>query len=136
MVRLVPTKICIFAWRLYLDRFPIRFNLSKRGLDIPLLSCQICDSVAETVSHVFLTCLVVYDILTHVLRRWELPSITLSSYEDRLNWFKNLLLPKGVKDYLEGVFFVMWWCIWLFRNYFHFARAQPKKALLFDDIVA
>ncbi|GJU51356.1 hypothetical protein Tco_1220911 [Tanacetum coccineum] len=39
--KLLPRKVNIFMWRLKLDRLLHRFNLSSRGIDIPVISCPL-----------------------------------------------------------------------------------------------
>ncbi|GKB73355.1 hypothetical protein Tco_0934767 [Tanacetum coccineum] len=48
----------------------------------------------------------------------------LFSYDDWLEWFHTLRLLKGFKDILEGVFYVMWWVIWKYRNQTLFGSSQ------------
>ncbi|GKE42191.1 RNA-directed DNA polymerase, eukaryota, reverse transcriptase zinc-binding domain protein, partial [Tanacetum coccineum] len=55
-VKLVPIKINILAWKIYLDRLPTRLNLSGRGLDIPSILCPLCNEVVESTSHIFFSC--------------------------------------------------------------------------------
>ncbi|GJX70764.1 hypothetical protein Tco_0307935 [Tanacetum coccineum] len=40
-VKVVPIKVNIMAWRVWLDNLPTRFNLSSRGLEILSLSCPL-----------------------------------------------------------------------------------------------
>ncbi|GJV50090.1 hypothetical protein Tco_1440302 [Tanacetum coccineum] len=107
-VKVVPIKINIFAWKVSLDKLPSRLNLSLRGIDIP--------------SIIF-------------ARWWELDIHEFHSYEDWLAWLISLRLYKGLKEVLEGVFYVMWWVIWKFRNQVLFGSSQPRLELLFDEIV-
>ncbi|GKC56658.1 hypothetical protein Tco_1084256 [Tanacetum coccineum] len=53
---------------------------------------------------------------------------------DCSEWF-NCCLLKGFKDILEGVFYVMWWVIWKYRNQTLFGSSQPRMDMLFDEIV-
>ncbi|GKE84901.1 RNA-directed DNA polymerase, eukaryota [Tanacetum coccineum] len=56
--KVLPRKVNIFLWRLALDRLPNRWNLSSRGLDIPSISCPMCNSHVESSSHTFFECTV------------------------------------------------------------------------------
>ena len=49
--------------------------------------------------------------------------------------FTDIRISKHGKSLLEGVFYVMWWEIWRFRNSLVFGLIVPKKETLFDDIV-
>ncbi|GKC26964.1 RNA-directed DNA polymerase, eukaryota [Tanacetum coccineum] len=130
-----PDKINILAWKVCLDKLPTRLNLSLRGIDIPSIICPICSSAGESCSHLLFACNMARLLLRKVARWWELDIPEFLSYEDWLAWFTSIRLPKGFKDVLEGVFYVMWWVIWKFRNQVLFGSSQPRMDLLFDEIV-
>nr|GFC46335.1 RNA-directed DNA polymerase, eukaryota [Tanacetum cinerariifolium] len=134
-VSVVPIKINVFAWRVSLDRLPTRINLSLRGIDIPSILCPICSCVGESSSHLQFSCNVARLPLLKVTRWWELDIQECMSYADWLSWFNALRLSKGIKHVLEGVFYVMWWVIWKFRNQVLFGSSQLRLELLFDEIV-
>nr|GEW09981.1 RNA-directed DNA polymerase, eukaryota [Tanacetum cinerariifolium] len=102
----VPIKVNIFTWKVCLDRFPTRLNLSLRGIDIPCISCPICSSAGESCAHLLFSC----SMAKEVARWCEMEIPVFYSYEDWLNWFISLRFSKAFKDMLEGIFFVMWWC--------------------------
>nr|GEX35115.1 RNA-directed DNA polymerase, eukaryota [Tanacetum cinerariifolium] len=66
-VKVIPIKINVFAWKVQKDRLPCRLNLSRLGIDIPSLSCPICDSGVECLAHLLFTC----PLAQAVLRRLE-----------------------------------------------------------------
>ncbi|GJX65067.1 putative reverse transcriptase domain-containing protein [Tanacetum coccineum] len=134
-VKVVPIKINIFAWKVSLEKLPSRLNLSLRGIDIPSIICPICSSAGESCSHLLFSCNLARLILRKVARWWELDIHEFHSYEDWLAWLISLRLSKGLKEVLEGVFYVMWWVIWKFRNQVLFGSSQPRLELLFDEIV-
>ncbi|GJX36417.1 hypothetical protein Tco_0247974 [Tanacetum coccineum] len=117
-----------------LDKLPTRLSLSLRGIEIPSIIYPICSSVGESGSHLFFGCNMARLLLRKVTRWWELEYPDLNSYEEWLAWFNSIRLHKGLKDVLEGVFYVMWWAIWKFRNQVLFGSSQPRLALLFDEI--
>ncbi|GJY26037.1 hypothetical protein Tco_0400763, partial [Tanacetum coccineum] len=41
-----------------------------------------------------------------------------------------------VKDLLEGVLYITWWSVWMFRNQLLFSSKAPRKDVIFDDIVS
>ncbi|GKC44624.1 ribonuclease H-like domain-containing protein [Tanacetum coccineum] len=45
----------IHAWKVFLDKILTRLNLSLRGMDIPSILCPLCNSAAESTSHIFFT---------------------------------------------------------------------------------
>ncbi|GJW47023.1 RNA-directed DNA polymerase, eukaryota [Tanacetum coccineum] len=124
-VKAVPIKINILAWKVCLDRLPTRLNLSLRGIDIPSISCPICSSAGETCAHLLFSCSMAKALYSKVARWCEMEIPFFDSYEDWLNWFVSLRFSKAFKDMLEGIFFVMWWEIWKFRNQILFGTNQP-----------
>ena len=64
----VPCKVNIFVWRLRLNKLPIRYNLSIRGLEIPSIMCSVCGCDSEKVAHLFWNCEVVVCIWDAVFK--------------------------------------------------------------------
>ena len=118
-----------------MDKVPTRLNLSLRGMEIPSILCPICGVGVESISHLLFSCSMARDILFKVFRWWSLDATSLHSYEDWLSWLTNIRISKQVKLVLEGVFYVMWWEIWRFRNNLVFGLIAPRKEIIFDDIV-
>lgn len=52
----VPWKINIFILRLCLDQIPIKLNFSKKGIEIHIIMCPICDGYIENLEHLFFRC--------------------------------------------------------------------------------
>lgn len=124
------------AWKIKTDLLPTRFNISRRGIDIESIMCPICVNGAESVDHLFFTCSLVRHIANKITHWWDISFIECSTYEDWKNWLVNLHLPAKHKQILEGVFYVMWWLLWLYRNKVIFESKVPLKALLFEDVVS
>nr|GEV20668.1 RNA-directed DNA polymerase, eukaryota [Tanacetum cinerariifolium] len=134
-LRVVPIKVNVHAWRVCLDKLPTRANLSLRGMDIPSISCPLCNSAVESSSHIFFACLFASQVWRKNLIWWELEDVAFNSYNEWLNWIVNIRLHKRLKVFLEGICYVIWWLIWRFRNQLLFGSSQPRCALLFDDVV-
>ncbi|GJQ95487.1 RNA-directed DNA polymerase, eukaryota, reverse transcriptase zinc-binding domain protein [Tanacetum coccineum] len=127
--KLVPIKV-------KLDSLPTRFNLSRRGLDIQWILCPICGKAAETTSHIFFSCSMVRDIYRKISTWWDFNLAEVSSFEEWRIWLSNIHLQGLLKEVLEGVFYIIWWLVWNFRNKLLFGKSIPLKATLFDDVVA
>nr|GEV27386.1 reverse transcriptase domain-containing protein [Tanacetum cinerariifolium] len=134
-VKVVPIKINIFAWKIYLDKLPTRLNISLRGIDIPSIICPNCSLAGESCSHLFFSCSLARLLWSKVARWWDFGIPDFSAYEEWITWFKTIRLPKVVKEVLEGVFYVMWWLIWKFHNQVLFGISHPRMDILFDEIV-
>ncbi|GJW90119.1 RNA-directed DNA polymerase, eukaryota, partial [Tanacetum coccineum] len=135
-VKYVPIKINVFAWKVFLDRLPTRSNLQHRGVLVSDLLCPLCSSAQEDSSHLFFSCRLATDIVRLVCRWWNLSWTPFGSYVDWLNWFNSIRLSSKVKDLLEGVLYITWWSVWMFRNQLLFSSKAPRKDVIFDDIVS
>ncbi|GKB87372.1 RNA-directed DNA polymerase, eukaryota, partial [Tanacetum coccineum] len=126
-VKCIPIKINVFAWRVSLDRLPTRLNLIRRGVQVPSTACPICTSYPEDISHLLFRCPMASDIHRLICRWWGLPWSPLGSYAEWLSCFKDIRLGSKVKSILEGVCYVSWWCLWIYRNQLLFATVKPRK---------
>ncbi|PWA60768.1 hypothetical protein CTI12_AA379350 [Artemisia annua] len=52
----VPKKVNMFAWRVMLDRLPIRYNLTRREIEIESILCPTCGVGMEILSHALFAC--------------------------------------------------------------------------------
>nr|GEV77219.1 RNA-directed DNA polymerase, eukaryota [Tanacetum cinerariifolium] len=135
-VKYIPIKINIFTWRACLDRLPTRYNLAKRGVVLESPLCLICGSVSEDSIHILFQCELAKLVFRKICRWWDLDSNDISSFSDWDVWFSTIRLPSKLKLILEGVFYVTWWHIWMFRKQSIFAEAPPRRSVLFDDIIS
>ncbi|GKB83567.1 putative RNA-directed DNA polymerase [Tanacetum coccineum] len=58
----LPRKVNRFMRRLRLDRLPHRLNLSKRGMNINLILCLVCNNGMESNEHLFCSCEVAVNV--------------------------------------------------------------------------
>ncbi|GJX07361.1 RNA-directed DNA polymerase, eukaryota, partial [Tanacetum coccineum] len=135
-VKVILIKVNILAWKVCLDKLPTRLNLSLRGIDIPSIICPNCGLAGESCSHLFYSCNLARTLWRKIARWWETDIPDFSCYEEWIAWFKTTRFSKAPKEMLEGVFYVMWWMIWKFRNQVLFGSSHPRMELLFDDIVS
>ncbi|GKA23216.1 RNA-directed DNA polymerase, eukaryota [Tanacetum coccineum] len=135
-VKFIPIKVNVFPWKVSMDRLPTRMNLLKRDVYVPDFFCPICKEAAEDSSHLFLSCELAVEVSRLVCRWWDMTWPHISSYEEWLSWLKDIRLDSNRKLLLEGVFYTAWWSIWRFRNCVLFEAKNPRKDVLFDDIVS
>ncbi|GJW45497.1 RNA-directed DNA polymerase, eukaryota, reverse transcriptase zinc-binding domain protein [Tanacetum coccineum] len=112
----VLIKFNVFAWKVMTDSLPSRFNVSRRGIPIDSIKCGICDLGVETSRHLFFSCYLARQITPSIVRWWDIPYADLESYKDWKAWLTGIRLPSKNKLMLEGVFYVLWWFLWVFRN--------------------
>nr|GEY60437.1 RNA-directed DNA polymerase, eukaryota [Tanacetum cinerariifolium] len=132
----VSIKINVHTWKIMKNLLPTRFNISRRGILIDSIKCPICDQGVETLSHLFFTCPMVRHVFNMINRWWSLHSVEVDSYEGWFLWIDSVHIPVKNNSLLEGVFQVMWWLLWYFRNKTIFEAKVPRKALFFDEVVS
>ncbi|GJY87322.1 RNA-directed DNA polymerase, eukaryota [Tanacetum coccineum] len=135
-IRYVPIKVNTLAWKVMTNSLPTRFNISRRGIDIDTMSCVNCDLGVETTNHLFFTCDMAKQVSNLIARWWDVPCIDIDSYGNWRTWIDNIRLPAKNKNMLEGVFFVMWWLLWNFRNKKMFEDKAPSKATILDELTS
>ncbi|GJV68532.1 RNA-directed DNA polymerase, eukaryota, reverse transcriptase zinc-binding domain protein [Tanacetum coccineum] len=60
--KILPIKVNVFLWRMFLDRLPTRPNLAKRGVNIPSFLCPNCGTDIESRNHLFFGCSMAIDL--------------------------------------------------------------------------
>ncbi|GJR27550.1 RNA-directed DNA polymerase, eukaryota [Tanacetum coccineum] len=91
-IKSIPIKVNVFAWKLYLDRFTSRSNLSRRNVRFRLW--------------------LVLFVIT-----WS----RISSIDHSVALWRKIFRSSRPKDVLEGVLYVSWWSPLNFRNQVIFA---------------
>ncbi|GJT61253.1 RNA-directed DNA polymerase, eukaryota [Tanacetum coccineum] len=134
-IKYVPIKVNAHAWKVKMDSLPTRFNISRRGIDIESIVCSICSNRVESFSHLFFSCSMVRLLARKIIHWWDVPYEEVNSFEDLITWL-YLRLPSKHKMMFEGVFYVMWWHLWSYRNKLLFDSKAPLNAILFDDVVS
>ncbi|GKB11039.1 RNA-directed DNA polymerase, eukaryota, reverse transcriptase zinc-binding domain protein [Tanacetum coccineum] len=117
------------------NSLPTRFNISRRGIDIESLSCVNCDVGIETNDHLFFACNTAKKISKLINRWWDVPFMDINSYGEWRSWIDNVKLPKKNKSMFQGIYFVMWWLLWNFRNKKMFEAKPKSKETFFDEII-
>nr|GEU30320.1 RNA-directed DNA polymerase, eukaryota, reverse transcriptase zinc-binding domain protein [Tanacetum cinerariifolium] len=75
--KLLPIKLNLFVWRMFLDKLPTRINLSNRDLDIPCVLCPNCGNEVESRNHLFFDCSMALDLFRLLGRWWNIDIINL-----------------------------------------------------------
>ncbi|GKE09043.1 RNA-directed DNA polymerase, eukaryota [Tanacetum coccineum] len=119
-----------------LEALPTRFNISRRGIEIDSILCPICDRGVESTRHIFFSCCLVRQIARKICSWWDIEYSDVNSFTEWINWMASLRLQSKVKMMIQGVFFVVWWLVWSYRNKLLFEEKKPSKAIIFDDVVS
>ncbi|GKC73360.1 RNA-directed DNA polymerase, eukaryota, reverse transcriptase zinc-binding domain protein [Tanacetum coccineum] len=132
--KILPGKVNIFFWRLRLDRLPHRLNLSRRGLDITSIMCQVCSNRVESNEHLLFYCEVASNIW-RLVRIWCDMSIPiLNSHSDWLDWIENLRISNALKERMIVIIVTTCWCLWNYRNSVTFFSQNLRKYDIYDSI--
>ena len=108
----------------------------RRGVHLESPNCPMCLSCEEDVPHVLFRCDLAQLVLRRICRWWDLDWQSSTSFPEWLSWFSSIRLSSKVKNMLEGVFWVAWWSIWMFRNRTIFYKNPPSRSAIFDNIVS
>nr|GEV33220.1 RNA-directed DNA polymerase, eukaryota [Tanacetum cinerariifolium] len=111
-VKFVPIKVNVLAWKIKMDALPTKFNILRRGIEIESM------------------------VIGKILSWWNVDYMEVNSYEEWSNWLISLRLTTKHKELLQGVFYVLWWSMWSFRNKVLFDVKKPSQAVIFDSIVS
>ncbi|GJZ80053.1 zinc finger, CCHC-type containing protein [Tanacetum coccineum] len=66
---------------------------------------------------------------------WNVDYVDVSSYEEWYTWLVSLRLQANLKAVFEGIFYCLWWSVWMFRNKILFEKDTPSQARIFDNII-
>ncbi|GJU88366.1 RNA-directed DNA polymerase, eukaryota, reverse transcriptase zinc-binding domain protein [Tanacetum coccineum] len=118
----IPKKVCVFIWRLYHGRFPVRTILDDIGIDLHTLLCPSCNDVVESLDHCFVLCPKVQLLWKRVFEWWALENIDVFSVQDVLN-LTDINSFNGInRERWKAVIWSTLYIIWSNRNQLIFRR--------------
>nr|GFA43852.1 RNA-directed DNA polymerase, eukaryota [Tanacetum cinerariifolium] len=135
-INYIPIKINVLTWKIMSNAIPSGFNISKMGICISCIKSVLCDEGIETTSHLLFSCSFVRSVYRLISFWWDIPERLVEDYEGSLGWMDNIKLPHKNKKFLEGIFYIMWWLLWNFRNKTIFETKAPLKVSFFDNVVS
>nr|GEY68461.1 RNA-directed DNA polymerase, eukaryota, reverse transcriptase zinc-binding domain protein [Tanacetum cinerariifolium] len=83
----------------------------------------------ETSRHLFFECGMVKQVSHLINRWWDVPDMEIDSYDTWKTWLSIICMHSTNKKMFEGVYYVMWWLIWNFRNKKIFEAKVILKAI-------
>nr|GEY50635.1 RNA-directed DNA polymerase, eukaryota [Tanacetum cinerariifolium] len=81
-IKEVPIKVNVHAWKVRINGLPTRWNISRRGIDIPSILCPLCETGVESSKHLFFNCSVVRAIFQRVCIWWDVSYMALDSFDE------------------------------------------------------
>jgi hypothetical protein len=130
-----PSKVCVFSWKLLLDRIPTKVNLWKRGvIEFQHINCVLCGSVLESSVHLLLHCDISAKVWYEIMR-WLgfviiVPMNLISSFGMLVGYGRC----KREKKCLALIWNSFMWSIWRCRNDCVFNNKAVVIAELVDQI--
>ncbi|GKV19580.1 hypothetical protein SLEP1_g29819 [Rubroshorea leprosula] len=77
---LMPSKVSIFAWRLFLNQLPTKDNLILHGVNLSSKpNCVLCGDYIEDLNHIFATCQYSQNIWNRICNWWGVHFIPTSN---------------------------------------------------------
>ena len=131
----IPSKIAVFAWRLFRDRLPTKKNLQRRQVQIMDLSCPFCGCMEEEAAHLFLHCAKIHPIWWETMSWMNIKSVFPS------NSRQHLIQHSYVQ--VDGIRVKRWqcwwmavvWSIWQMQNRVIFSNALFNGNKLLEDAI-
>ncbi|GJW55485.1 RNA-directed DNA polymerase, eukaryota, reverse transcriptase zinc-binding domain protein [Tanacetum coccineum] len=117
------------------DRIPTRWNLSRKGLEVPSLLCPLCNISPETSSHLFWTCNLATSVWRLIFKWIDLPLPNSDNLNDVYGWLDHARLNSASKNIMHSIFGVVVWTLWQFRNNNIFGDKKMLQKDLLDQIV-
>ncbi|KAG5002034.1 hypothetical protein JHK87_023106 [Glycine soja] len=131
----VPSKIAVFAWRLFKDRLPTKKNLQRRQIQIVDSLCPFCKRVEEDASHLFIHCIKIqpiwWDSMSWMNIKGAFP------LKPKHHFLQHSFIQIGgirVKRW-QGWWLAVNWSIWQMRNKILFSNETFNGNKLFEDAV-
>ncbi|GKC03630.1 RNA-directed DNA polymerase, eukaryota, reverse transcriptase zinc-binding domain protein [Tanacetum coccineum] len=101
--KVLPIKINVFLWCMFLDKLPTQTNLYNRGIDIPCILCLNYRNGIETRNHLFFECSMVVDLFQLFGRWWNIQLPSFSDFSSWKTWFGGLRFSKLQKQNGEEI---------------------------------
>ncbi|XP_022024630.1 uncharacterized protein LOC110924964 [Helianthus annuus] len=130
----VPSKCNLFVWKAEMGRIPTADALSKRGMQVGDGLCPLCKSEAESVDHLFTSCVVAIVLWQKVSLWCRIPPIFAFSFHDLLEVYKSSHVKVVEKPVIQGIIFSAIWCLWKARNKAVFSGIEAKVESIFCDV--
>ncbi|GJY29516.1 linoleate 13S-lipoxygenase 3-1, chloroplastic [Tanacetum coccineum] len=103
-------------------------------MDIPSISCSLCNGNVESSSHIFFDCDFAKEVW-RLVRIWcGIPLPTFTSYGHWMSWFTSWQAPKEKSRRLSIIVAASFMWIWRFRNSVVFCPHPLRKSDMFNNI--
>lgn len=123
----VPSKIKLFGWRMFVSALPLRSSLLHRNViqSMEEAACAFCQNDFEDLDHLFVGC----DLARMVWKKVEIwlgvDHIVEESLMEHFDSFAKVFTGKKSKKIRHLIWLASCWSIWLTRNNLIFKGEEP-----------
>ena len=134
---IVPLKINVFIWRVYVGRIPTAEALSKRGISVNNTSCHKCNTCLDEIDHLFAGCNFAKDVLMKIWNWCGITSTTTNpdSIMEIVKYAANWGNCPKKRKILIAIIYGYIWCLWKVRNDKIFNNRCASSNKVVDDII-
>lgn len=129
---LAPSNAQALCWKLMLNRIQTKDNLLRRSVPIADPSCGLCSLVAESSSHLFLTCLFAWEVWNQTLQWLGKHFVFPANPRDHFLQFAWANSPKH-RVGLSTIWLAVVWVLWHGRNAKVFNEEDLSSTSLFEQ---
>lgn len=132
--RLIPAKVNVFGWRLWLNKLPSKVALSRRGLQIDSMVCVFCNEQEETLDHLLTGCIGTNGLWNAIEDWCRLPPLIVFSAKDLILLSNHIKGSSVRKILIQSVIMVACWVIWKSRNNMVFNGSKVNIERMLKEI--
>jgi len=132
----IPSKVSLFAWRLFRNRLPTKDNLVHRRVIQPdNAACASECGHPETAKHMFLDCNIFSYLWSHVWHWLDISSVSPGNLRHHFQQFTNMAgLPRATHLFLRIIWFATIWVLWKERNNHVFQNTVCSYSVLIEKV--
>ncbi|KAK1416690.1 hypothetical protein QVD17_25805 [Tagetes erecta] len=116
----IPLKVRCFAWKVRLNKIPVKTALARRGVQVGSEECSMCFNHLETSNHVLLHCAFAAKVWYKVFEWCGLFGALGDDIRDRIDCHNIMIGSENMKEKVAVIVMASVWFIWLARNDFIF----------------
>ena len=129
----IPSKIAVFAWRLFRDRLPTKSNLRARQVQILDITCPFCRRMEEDASHLFIHCIKIQPLWWEAMSWINMKGAPPLSTKHHFMQY-SFLQVEGIRTRRWQIWWLaVTWSTWQLRNRILFSAATFDGNKLFED---
>lgn len=132
--KILPVKVNIFGWRLWLNKLPSKVALMLRGINIDSVECPFCGEYEETMDHLLTGCKASKELWNAIEGWCKISPMLIFSAKDLLTFHKYVKGSKVRKLLVQSVILVTCWVIWKSRNNVVFNGLKLHTEGMLNDV--